>query len=496
MSVNSLVEKIKEAGVVIVGTDLFQQSLLDKDVSMVFCNPPYSQYVEFMDKVLTESPAKMIFFIVPERWKENKHIAGLIESRELEYKVIESMDFLNAERKARAKVDIVIFAKFWKRTYGAWTGETFPVERDVFSKWFDEQFKINTEHESKEQPKESIENRLVDGESIVTQLLSFYNDDLQKLYNNYKALEHINAELLKEMGVNLQNLKDGLKMKIQGLKKLYWNNLFSRYDKITSRLCSFTRSKIINKLNDNTGIDFTEGNIGMVTLWVIQNANKLYNEQLVRYFKQLCNPDSIKMYKSNKRFTDDTWKYVKESLDKYWYYFVKNDPERQKEIKDIKNIMLEYRLVYRGCYRWYDDGYSNEEKSIVSFLRDTCTIAENLGYMVERPEVTTVGHWEQKHYELNHLVIKYKDGSVFADIRCYQNNNVHIKFDQKFIKHLNVEASRLIGWVNDKQEASDEMGLKESEVAMYWNKNVQYIPASNANLLEFTSNIDKEKESV
>ena len=469
--VNELSENIN-----VVGTDLFQQSLLDKRVDMIFCNPPYSEYLEFMDKVINEGCSDIIVFIVPERWKENKKILNIIENRELSYDIIGNFDFLNAERKARAKVDIVIFGKFKNFDFGFYKGKKTVCGRDVFSMWFDEQFKIKTGFSiNYEMKQKNIDDSLVDGENIVTQLISFYNDDLNKLYENYKGLEKIDGELFNEMGVNLSNLKEGLKQRIEGLKNIYWTKLFSRYDKITNRLCSYTRDKILNKLNKNTGIDFTEGNIGMITLWVIKNANKLYDEQLIKYFKNLCNSDSIHRYKSNKRFNDDDWKYIKKLLDEKWYYFSKAEyyREEHKEIKKLKNLMLDYRIVHSRCYSWYDTYNSNS--SIVSFIKDTVTIAENLGYEIIKPEVITVDYYRQKEYDLSHIVVKYKNGNVFADFRCYKNNNVHIKFDQKFMKHLNVEASRLLGWINDKSEVSKEMNVTEAEVSMFWNKNIQYV---------------------
>ncbi len=43
----------KEIG--IMGTDFHQQTLMDKKVDVIFCNPPYSEYALWMAKIITEA---------------------------------------------------------------------------------------------------------------------------------------------------------------------------------------------------------------------------------------------------------------------------------------------------------------------------------------------------------------------------------------------------------------------------------------------------------
>lgn len=45
----------------IIGTDFFQSTLIDKKVKVLFCNPPYSEYAQWAEKIITE--ANSILFI-------------------------------------------------------------------------------------------------------------------------------------------------------------------------------------------------------------------------------------------------------------------------------------------------------------------------------------------------------------------------------------------------------------------------------------------------
>ncbi|HEF9457575.1 TPA: hypothetical protein SBX58_000463 [Campylobacter coli] len=92
-----------------IGRDFWETSLVEKQVDLIFCNPPYSEYENWMTRIIKEANFDTLAFIVPERWKENIFIQQAIQQRGLDYKIIDSFDFLNAERKARAKVDLIVF---------------------------------------------------------------------------------------------------------------------------------------------------------------------------------------------------------------------------------------------------------------------------------------------------------------------------------------------------------------------------------------------------
>ena len=90
----------------ILGTDFWEQSLLDKSVECIFSNPPYREFIDWSVKIIREANANHIYLVIPQRWKDQKKIIDAIESRRAGHEVIGEFDFLNSEdRTARAKVD-------------------------------------------------------------------------------------------------------------------------------------------------------------------------------------------------------------------------------------------------------------------------------------------------------------------------------------------------------------------------------------------------------
>ena len=50
--------------IAVIGTDFKLQTLIDKKVDAVFCNPPYSQFEDWAVKCIKESNAKNLFLII------------------------------------------------------------------------------------------------------------------------------------------------------------------------------------------------------------------------------------------------------------------------------------------------------------------------------------------------------------------------------------------------------------------------------------------------
>src|SRR5690349_14326347 len=96
----------------------------------IFCNPPYSQFNDWVCKIISEGYAKKAFLIIPQRWKDSKEIERAIKLRGAVTRVVQSDDFHDAERQARAVVDIV------EITYPGDQWGRKP--KDPFDIWFDQ----------------------------------------------------------------------------------------------------------------------------------------------------------------------------------------------------------------------------------------------------------------------------------------------------------------------------------------------------------------------
>ena len=447
--------------VILLGSDFNEQTLIDKKVDVIFCNPPYSQFESWAEKIILQGNANIIALVVPDRWSKSEKIQEALKKRGYTVDILGNYDFEDAERKARAKVDLVyidVTSEFKGKKYKS-------TAKDPFDLWFSETFNMSAEKMDKsnyqldEEKEENIKNELIQRGDTAEMLVTLYNQDMEKLYNNYRALEKLDASIFEELKVDVNSLKESLKKRLQGLKSVYWDLLFKKYDKITTRLTTKGKDKVLKKLNDNTAIDFTLQNVFMITMWIIKHTNTLLDEQLTNFFYILCDSDSIKQYKSDKRWNEDDWKYIKN--------YAKNSVYHKDK---IKNIQLEYRIVVKG---WSNFNFEYSELKLsdtcIGFLNDMCAIAYNLGYPIKENiphhnEIIEMDDW--KNFDLHTL-----DGKIFANVKLYQNGNRHVKFNTDFMKKFNLEMARINGWVQDKEEASKELDLNSAEVERFWNSN-------------------------
>lgn len=459
--------------VFIIGTDFHQQTLIDKQVDVVFCNPPYSEFGDWMRKILSEANCSVVYMVVPERWKDDKHTLDVINrrcgteerdrygNRQGYCKVLGSDDFLDSEyRKARAKVDILKI-KF----IDAGCNARRPAV-DPFDLWFESNFAIDADTEKEPVvQKEQVQSLhdLVKGQNIIERLEELYLKDFEKLLETYRALEKMDKSLFKELGVDLAQVKGGLRGKIAGLKNLYWNELFNNLDAITSRLTTKSRETMLKKLTAHTSVDYTADNAYAVVIWAIKNANTYFDSQLVDIYYDLADKENVKNYKSNKRIIEDSWRYAR---------------------REQTHFTLDYRLVlnrYR-CFTsdssWMRYDFPNGlNKEVNAFLNDLCTIGKNLGQNVVTDSFALT--WEAgKLYQF-----LCDDGTLFMDVRAYLKGTVHVRMNQEFMKRLNIEAARLNGWVKSPKEAADETGIQEAAELYGTNfkmKSVKLLPGAVA----------------
>ena len=431
----------------VIGSDFHNQSLLDKDMDITFCNPPYSEFIEWTVKILKETNSKHIYLVIPTRWKDSKEILSVIEKRNIKYTVIHSSNFIHAEdRQARAKVDVIRFDII--QGYGCTSS---------FDLWFDEYFSISADvedtskYEKEQSKKNTIENSLISKENIITELVSMYNKELEKLLSNYKALENLDGALLKELGVTLTGVKEGLKNKIANLKNIYWDILFNRLDSVTTRLTKKSRESFTTKLFQNTRIDFTEDNILTLLIWIVKNSNDYFDTQLIEVYKNIANKETIQLYKSNKVIIKDDWRYIRD---------------------EVSHYSLDYRIIIH-CYNNFSnssyDGINGLSRTTYDTIKDILTIGKNLNFDIDFSSLDTI-HWEAGKQRTVYL----NSGDNFMEVRPYLNGNIHIKLDQKFMKKFNIEASRLLGWIKSPQEAQTEMGIDIEECEEFFNSNIHY----------------------
>ncbi len=452
----------------IVGTDFHEQSLIDKKVDVLFCNPPYSEYEMWATKIIRESNAPLVYLVIPARWTTSNTINDALLARDCTTQDLGTFDFLTADRAARATVSLVRFKMFNHRNDRG-------LKTDPFDVWFEEAFKLqkaprNEDEEyvevgvSKERVNAKAKGELVTGNDYVQILENLYNEDMDALFNNYRHFEQMDPDLLREVGVTAATVKKSLKARIGGLKDVYWQIFFDTFGKITSKLITCKRKHMLEKIMQHVSIDFTCSNAYAIAIWAIKNANVYFDEQLILVFERMISQANVVNYVSNKNtFGAERWRYTRapEGLERY---------------------RLEYRVVleYAGgiCTSpWQHEKNANNglTQTGIEYLRDLRTVADNLGFKTgnyDHEDPMRMPHWCSNVLVPFHA--DYKGSNVvLMEVRGFKNGNFHIKFNQDFLIRLNVEFGRLKGWLRNKQEAAAELDIGVDKASEAFSSNLR-----------------------
>lgn len=450
----------------VIGADFYQQILLDKRLDILFSNPPYKQYAEWATKIIRESRSGLIYLVIPSRWKDNQAIKDAISLRHAETEVLGSFDFLNAERQARAKVDVVRISLTKLSRYN----RSCEADTDPFNIWFAENFKVDapstaktTAADTTEIRQDEIENELVQGRDIIEVLTSLYDRDMAKLMQNYKAFESLDSTLLEELGVSFSGVREGLKTKIAGLKNLAWQELFNNLTKITDKLTHKSREEMLNKLTSRTDVDFNTDNVYAVVIWVIKNSNYKFDSQLIQLVERMVEKANVVLYKSNEKvFTAESWRY-------------RARPDNLDRFSLETRVILQRTGGLTNSEFTYDrNRFNGLTENAYWMIMDILTVATNLGFDTTDKTRPMDYEWlSNKSREFHYYDYRTGKEGVLMSVKAFFNGNLHIKFNSTFMARLNVEFGRLQGWVKSAQEASSEMDIDVEQASECFGSNLQ-----------------------
>lgn len=464
-----------------IGGDFYESDIANKEVDIIFSNPAYSDYERWSTQLIKSSYATVIYLVLPKRWANSERIQAALKSRNLVADVIMTDDFLSADRKARAEVDVIriISETFkeenYKTDYGirdASEAKAFSFDRyrgsDPMDMWFDEAFPnlagLDTEDDcaASQQKRDSIDDRiyqLFKTTNTIDDLVSLYQIEADEVLSNYKTLNNLDAKLFIELNINLDTIKNTLKERMSSLRAEYWSAFIRNYKPITNRLTRTYQDKIYKELIDNArNISFNAINALIITEMVIKLANQYNEDQVKDFFYDLSNPKSVTLYKSNQKvFSDQEWRYCKDPADR---------PSRYK---------LDYRIVKHrlfGLSTGYSSTYQGYE--VARVLSDICIIARLVGMKIPSwcdgsehvhsrisPGDRVTVHYHKSTQE-DDLFTEHEAQELFA-IKFFANGNQHLFMNKEFALRLNIYIGKLLGWVMSAEEAADEMGVKKSD---------------------------------
>lgn len=440
--------------IVPVGTDLFEQNLACLPVDYIFCNPPYSEFETWTCMIVESGHAKKGFLVLPRRWKENEAITLSLKKRGATAHVLHSDDFFDGPRQARAVIDIVEVSFPMEDEGRYWSKEV----KDPFDIWFDEN--ISTFDQEAEGTDSETEQRAlarVRSLNSVESMVEAYREEYARMETNYRAIFALDYALLKELGVNKENVRKGIKVKMAGLKAKYWTVLFERLDVVTNRLSTATKKKFMDRLLGRVTLAFTPGNAYSVVIWSIKNANRYFEEQTVSLYLELSTFDGVTSYKSNvKTWQRDEWRYSRQSDGQNPHHYA----------LDYRIVVKKYNAIFHNA-----DGYGfgsydypgNLSKHCHWLLADVVAVLYNLGFHT-RDSGSLSREWTSGAWQDWCL----SDGEILFQAKAHKNGNLHFRFSLDAMKALNVEAGRLLGWLRAPSDVVKELGYSEEEAMRFY----------------------------
>lgn len=490
----------------LIGTDFEETNLITKNVTIGFCNPPYSTFEAWIARLLQELAFKVLYAVIPERWGKSDTIKQAMQCRGIGFtKVIGTSDFHDAERKARAKVHLVRFSfidlsddalkeeeakvqERWEQRRYHYRPNLGIEATSPFIQFINEELglkKTNSdttnkfhEHVERERVKKQMQQEgtecfeLVKSRGVIWALLDSYERDMAHTLGQYKTIGTLDGTLLAELGVKYDDLLEGVRAKLYGWRNVYWGLLFDELTAIKEKLTSTHKKSLLNELSA-TALDFTYKNCVYVIGYAVELGNELIEESLVDIFKNLTNSDSIlRYYKSNERVFSDSWRY--------------NDYHGDGERKDKQSKrLLDYRFVIST---WGNFGHNSWEhglnESARQFANDLFVAFRLLGYS----HLYGSCRYEDVDYGdafFIHGTTPEGKNVELVKVRFYKNGNRHCSFNQEAMLRLNTTVSRILGWVRSKDNFTEETGEKAPSDAV-WNisETMKVLPSSMLKLTQ------------
>lgn len=450
----------RSKGITLIGTEFDEINFISKNCDIAFCNPIYSAYNKWMATLIMQLNFRLMYAIIPERWVNDEMIKDAIKRRGVKrVDVIGKSDFYDAERKARCKVHIVRFAfhdldvqkaksgRHYKDTIGQSKESPFQlfIENELnLKKSYSETTQAFEAFKEKERVRKDMATEgtkccdLVASKGILWALLDKYERDLASVLEQYKSISKLDPSLLKELGVEYGNIRDGIKAKLYGLRNIYWEILFEQLDAISSKLIGKHKTDLLNTLKANN-LDLTFKNALYVIEFAVDWANERIEMSLVDVFKDLTNSESISAYyKSNTHLYKDDWRY--------------NESSDHKKSK----YLLDYRFIYSSWSNFHTESYKHGlNESARAFTSDLMVVFGSLGYGNIECDTAFDDMAMGAMLTVSGTCHKGKVTKLVT-IRFFKSGTRHIKFNQAVMLRFNVTVSRILGWVRHKEDFAEE----------------------------------------
>jgi len=454
-------------GIFLIGRNYWDVSLHNNSYSLIYSNPPFSDFVRWVGKILAECNFRVLYLVMPVRWKNQEEI--MRELKRYDVSVVGEYDFSEADREARGRVNLVRVNPPWKKDKykRSCSGDDVEFDYDhqetlenAFERWVREyiaDFKESPDRPWEEEQKQELALK----QTPIEQLLSDHETERENLGNAFRAIGKLDAEIIKLLGQDKKSMLEIIRQSIENLKLKYWRAVFDKLDPVRKRMTYDTRGRIFRNIEEFKTLDFNADNIYSIVIWIINNCNVGILEQIGEVFDKLTTPEYIEQYVSNKHWTHSDWRHT----DSNWKY--QKLPKRWK-------LGLDYRIVVRTYNQ-----YSYSSMGMRTVIDDFIVICDNLGFTIracDHPNYT----WhqaEQKFYT--------NDGELAFTMRYYTGNqNAHLKINKRLLMKFNVEVAKIRKWMSDPEDIVEEYKVSMDEATALWKSGVALLGSGDVKMLE------------
>jgi hypothetical protein len=120
-------------GVFLIGRDFWIADLMNDSYGLIFSNPPFSRFEDWVVKILCECNFEILYLVMPVRWKNSKTITRELERYEAA--VVGEFDFSKADREARGRVNLVRVNAPWLEVEKGKKARRQKTLEDSFERW-------------------------------------------------------------------------------------------------------------------------------------------------------------------------------------------------------------------------------------------------------------------------------------------------------------------------------------------------------------------------
>jgi len=453
-------------GIFIIGRNYWDVSLCEQYFSLIYSNPPFSQFERWVNKILVDCNFCVLYLVMPVRWQNKEEI--MREMKRYEATIVGEFDFSNADREARGRVNLVRVNAPWEKIEDGEGGKRRyeyyqQTVEDAFERFVKEQI-ADFEEKPDLSWEEEREQGLALKQTPIDQLISDYDRERENLGSAFKAIGKLDPQIIKLLGQDKKSMLEIIKKSIEGLKSKYWRAAFGKLEPVRKRMTHETRRRIFQNIEEFRTLDFNADNVYSIVIWIINNSNIGILDQIGEVFDKMTTPEYIEAYVSNKHWVKSDWRNAKDARDNWRYSKL---PSRWK-------LGLDYRIVVQA-----HNQHTYDSMGRYTVVDDFIVICGNLGFPIaDREPRYDIHQSEQRFFT--------EDGELAFTMRYYTgNHNAHLKINKKLLMKFNIEVAKIRKWMSAPDDVVEEYSVPKDEAVRLWNSGIALLGNNDVNMLEY-----------